>query len=239
MRMNLNELEIRVLGCLMEKELTTPEYYPLTVNALLSACNQKSNRDPVLTLTEADLLGALRSLGGRGLARLTTTGGRVGKYCHSVADNLGLDAAARSLLAELMLRGPQTVGELRNRCERMHAFACLEAVEEVLGRLRQYGPPLVGRMPRQAGRKEQRYGQFFAGLPETPEELDEPVSEGEGRVEPTAERALLAKPAVERQTVGQPRTDDRLSALEAGVGDARVEICTMRREVEELLSLFA
>ena len=109
MKMNLNELETRILGCLMEKELTTPENYPLSLNALVSACNQKSNRDPVMSVTENEVVSALQSLGSRGLARLTTTGGRVGKYCHSVAGKLGLAAATRAILAELMLRGPQTV----------------------------------------------------------------------------------------------------------------------------------
>ena len=166
MKMNLNELEIRILGCLMEKELSTPESYPLTLNALLSACNQKSNRDPVMVLTENEIAAGLQGLGSRGLARLTTTGGRVGKYCHSVEGKLGLAVPARALLAELMLRGPQTAGELRNRGERMAQFPDLEAVEEVLLELLKCGPPLVARLPRQAGRKEQRYAQLFAALPD-------------------------------------------------------------------------
>lgn len=219
MRMNLNELEIRVLGCLMEKELTTPEYYPLSLNALLNACNQKSNRDPVLSLTEADLVRGLEGLGSRGLARLTTTGGRVGKYCHNVAEKLGLDVAARALLAELMLRGPQTVGELRNRCERMIEFADLSAVEGVLAQLQQSGPPLVTRLPRQAGRKEQRYAQLFAGMPDFPEEEEEPVAE--------------------KRSGGVLPGNERLVQLEGEVGALREEIAALRQEVEELLAQFA
>ena len=218
MKMNLEEPEIRVLGCLMEKELTTPEYYPLSLNALVSACNQKSNRDPVLTMTEADVQRHLEALGSRGLARLTTTGGRVAKYCHSVADKLKLAPAARAVLAELMLRGPQTAGELRNRAERMAGLSDLAAVEAILLELQQCGPPLVARLPRQAGRKDQRYAQLFAGLPDLPE---------------------VTEPAVEKRVCGQPPENPRLLQLEAGVAVLREEIAHLRQEVEELLATFA
>lgn len=218
MRMNLEEQEIRVLGCLMEKELTTPEYYPLSLNALVSACNQKSNRDPVLTMTEADVQRQLEALGSRGLARLTTTGGRVAKYCHSVADKLKLAPAARAVLAELMLRGPQTVGELRNRAERMAALSDLAAVEAILLELQQCGPPLVARLPRQAGRKDQRYAQLFAGLPDFPQE---------------------AEPAAEKRAGVQPPENPRLLQLEAGAAVLREEVVHLRQEVEELLTSFA
>lgn len=221
MKMNLNELEIRILGCLMEKELTTPEYYPLSLNALVSACNQKSNRDPVLSLTEADVLGGLEALGLRGLARLTTTGGRVAKYCHSAADKLGLAPAARALLAELMLRGPQTAGELRNRGERM---AQSDDWEAVLMELQRSGPPLVTRLPRQAGRKEQRYAQLLAGPPEFAEQQEQPAEE---------------HPATEKRSGGRAPADERLLRLEAEVGTLRGEIAALRREVEELLAAFA
>ena len=223
MRMNLNELEIRILGCLMEKELTTPEYYPLTLNALLSACNQKSNREPAMSLTEADLVQGLQTLGSRGLARLTTTGGRVAKYCHSVADKLRLAPGARAVLAELMLRGPQTVGELRNRADRMTELADLASVEEILMELRQCGPPLVSRLPRQAGRKEQRYTQLFAGMPECAEEEEIP--------EP--------KRSIVRERGGQSAANERLVQLEAGVGTLRAETAALRQEVEELIAAFA
>jgi uncharacterized protein YceH (UPF0502 family) len=216
--MNLNELEIRILGCLMEKELTTPEQYPLTLNALVSACNQKSNRDPVMTLTEADMLRGLEGLGSRGLARLTTTGGRVAKYCHSVASKLELAEPSRALLAELMLRGPQTVGELRNRCERMVEFADLAAVEATLMELQQCGPPMVVRLPRQAGRKEPRYAQVFMGMPEFVEEEEEPV--------------------VERRSGGQVPANERLARLEAEVGTFRGEVAALRQEIEELIASF-
>lgn len=228
MRMNLSELEIRILGCLMEKELTTPENYPLSLNALLSACNQKSNREPVLSLTEPDALRGLEALGARGLARLTTTGGRVAKYRHSVSEKLGLAAPARAVLAELMLRGPQTVGELRNRAERMAELADLAAVEEILAELRQFGPPLVTRLPRQAGRKEQRWAQLFAGMPEVAEEEEA----ADAVVEPD-------RPAAGRRASGAAPGNERLAQLEAEVGTLRTEIVALRQELEELITSFS
>lgn len=243
MRMNLTELEIRVLGCLMEKELTTPEYYPLSLNALVSACNQKSNRDPVMCLTEADVTRGLEALGSRGLARLTTTGGRVAKYCHSVADKLHLGTPARAVLAELMLRGPQTVGELRTRGERMAELADLAAVEEILMKLQQCGPPLVRRLPRQAGRKEQRYAQLFAGAPEFTEEeetdVERPLVERSAVEGPSIERSAAERPSSERRGGGQAAASERLVRLEEGVGTLRGEIAALRQEVEELLAAFA
>ncbi|GFO58979.1 UPF0502 protein [Geomonas silvestris] len=223
MKMNLTDLEIRVLGSLMEKELTTPENYPLSLNSLMSACNQKSNRDPVLSLTESEVQKVLEGLGARGLARLTTTGGRVAKYVHSAADKLGLGVAARAILAELMLRGAQTAGELRNRAERMAPFADIEAVDAVLGELMRETPPMVVRLPRQPGRKEVRYAQVFGGMPELPEEVEEAED-----VEPARERALPYK---------LPMTG-RLLKLENEIADLRAETAALRREVEEFLAQF-
>ena len=228
MKMNLNDLEIRILGCLMEKELTTPENYPLSLNTLVSACNQKSNRDPVLNLTEAEVLRVLETLGSRGLARLTTTGGRVSKYCHSATDKLHLATAARAILAELMLRGPQTVGELRTRGERMAQFNDLASVEAVLAELQQAAPPFVVRLPRQAGRKELRYAQVFAGLPEFPPE------EEEAEQEKPAERRASSRGG-ERQAPG----NERVVRLGADIGELRSEISALRQEVEELMAQFA
>ena len=234
MKMNLNDLEIRVLGCLMEKELTTPENYPLSLNALVSACNQKSNREPVLNLSEPEVVRLLETLGARGLARLTTTGGRVAKYCHSATGKLGLSTEARSILAELMLRGPQTVGELRTRGERMTAFNDLAAVEAVLDELRQAAPPFVIRLPRQAGRKEQRYAQVFAGLPEflPEEEASEPEA---GGAEAGGAEARGAARAVERRAPAS----ERVARLEAEIGALRGEAAALRQEVEELMAQFA
>ena len=133
MKMNLTEVEIRILGCLIEKEQTIPENYPLSLNALTNACNQKSNRAPLMDLAEADVVRGLDKLGARGLARLTAASGRVAKYRHSLGDSLHLAPPALAVLAELMLRGPQTEGELRNRAERMTPFADIAAVEEMSG----------------------------------------------------------------------------------------------------------
>jgi uncharacterized protein YceH (UPF0502 family) len=218
MKMNLNEQEIRILGSLMEKELTSPENYPLTLNALVAACNQKSNREPVLVLTEHEVLGALQSLGLRGLARLTTTGGRVGKYCHSVAGKLGLAAPARATLTELMLRGPQTAGELRARVVRMVEIADQAAVEALLWELRRCAPPMVAILPRQPGKKEERYGQLFAGPPDWAAEEATPPARGEG---------------------GEAPRKERLAALQRGVEEMRGEISTLSLEIKELLALFS
>src|SRR5512137_1689643 len=115
----LNDLEVRVLGCLLEKELATPEYYPLTLNALTNACNQKSNRDPVIDLADADVVRALDSLRFQRLAHQSAEGVRAAKYCHNLEGLLRLEPQELAILAELLLRGPQTVGELRSRAERM------------------------------------------------------------------------------------------------------------------------
>lgn len=226
MRMNLSELEIRVLGALMEKEVTTPENYPLSLNALVNACNQKSNRDPVMNFTEAEVQRGLEALGARGLARLTTTGGRVAKYVHSVTGKLGLAEPARAVLAELMLRGPQTAGELRNRAERMAAFPDLGAVEEVLSELRRHGPPLVAQLPRQAGRKEPRWVQLLAGMPESAEEEAPGERAGAGEEE--------GAPVARREAPGA-----RVARLEEEVGVLREEIKELRREIEGLIAQFS
>ncbi|HEY6008535.1 MAG TPA: YceH family protein [Geobacteraceae bacterium] len=219
MKMNLDEVEIRILGCLIEKELTTPENYPLSLNALTSACNQKSNRAPVMDLAEADVVRGLDKLGARGLARLTAAGGRVPKYRHSCDDNLQLPPPALAVLAELMLRGPQTAGELRNRAERMTPLADIAAVEDILGTLLAFGPPLVTRLPRQPGHKEQRYAQLFAGVPDVPAD------------------ALVPPPEPARQRV--MAENERLARLDEEVSTLRAEIAHLRRAIEELRALFA
>lgn len=214
----LNPCEVRVLGCLVEKELATPEYYPLTLNALTAACNQKSNRDPVLTLEEADVVRALDSLRMKGLARQSAEGVRAAKYCHCLAEKFLLEPPELAVLAELLVRGPQTVGELRTRAERMRPFADLAAVEEVLRLLMERDEPLVARLPRQPGRKEQRHAHLFAGMPET--ESEEYAAPPEG--------ARL-----------QVRADDeRVAKLEEEVAALRAEVGELRRLMEEFRSQF-
>ena len=152
----LNEVEVRVLGCLIEKEMTTPEYYPLSLNALTNACNQKSNRDPVMALTEEDVVRALNRMRFNQLTVVSGESSRVAKYRHLLAEKMGLVPAELAVICELLVRGPQTVGELRTRCERMHSFADLAEVEDVLGELTDREHPLIVRLPRQPGRKEAR-----------------------------------------------------------------------------------
>lgn len=162
----LTPLEIRVAGSLMEKEITTPEYYPLSLNALVNACNQKSNRNPVTEYTESDVEKAMQSLQKQGLlVALHEAGSRVMKYRHVIGEKLDLKPEGAAILCELMLRGPQTVGELRSRADRMRTFSSLEAVETVLQSLTDSG--FVTRLPREPGRKESRYAHLLSGPVDT------------------------------------------------------------------------
>ena len=162
----LNDTEVRVLGCLIEKELTTPEYYPLSLNSLTNACNQKSNRNPVVSFDEADVEQALEGLQGKGLSRKTlTAGSRVTKYLHTTLDRFDLSKQEIAIICELMLHGPQTMGEVRTHAERMSPFGTLEEVEKNLQALMDYDPVLVEKLPRETGRKECRYTHLFSGRP--------------------------------------------------------------------------
>jgi uncharacterized protein len=214
----LNENEVRVLGSLIEKELTTPEYYPLSLNSLTNACNQKSNRDPVMALTEEDVVRALDSLRFKQFVVLSADGGRVPKYRHLLAEKLGLMPAEQAVICELLVRGPQTVGELRTRGERMHPFSDLAAVEEVLQELTQRENPLITLMPRQPGRKEGRYAQLFSAMPECGDESSE------------------ARPEAARQRV--VAENERITKLEADVAGLREEVAGLRQMVEEFKSAF-
>lgn len=214
----LNDVEVRVLGCLIEKELTTPEYYPLTLNGLTNACNQKSNRDPVLSLAEADVVRALDRLKFKGMARLSAEAGRVPKYCHSLTEKYRFAPPELALLAELLLRGPQTVGELRGRAERMAPFADLPAVEQVLEVLMELDPPLVMRLQRLPGRKESRYAHLLAGEPQLAAEESTPPPEA-------ARLKVMAE-------------DERISKLEEEVGALRSEVAELRQLVEEFKAQF-
>jgi uncharacterized protein YceH (UPF0502 family) len=163
-------VEIRVLGCLIEKQRTTPDAYPLSLNSLRLACNQSTNRDPVVEYDEPTIRHALDGLSRRGWARLASgPGSRAVKFRHLFDEALSLDGEEISILAVLMLRGPQTPGELKGRTERLHAFSSLEDVDDVLARLGDR--ELVVRLPRRPGQKEDRYGQLLGGEPG-----DEPVA---------------------------------------------------------------
>jgi uncharacterized protein len=163
----LGATEQRVLGCLLEKQMSTPDYYPLTLNTLVNACNQSTNRDPVLVLEEASVLEAIEGLRDRQLVWcVDAAGSRVQKYEHRIDATLGLSVQESAILAELLLRGPQTPGELLNRCTRMYAFPDLQEAEVALGVMLEAEPPLVARLPRQPGTKEARYAHTLGNLPE-------------------------------------------------------------------------
>ncbi len=166
MELLLSSTEVRVLGSLVEKEATIPEYYPLSLNALCAACNQKSNREPVMSLTDADVAAAIESLRAKGMA-LDISGGehRVHKYAHRLGEVFNFERREQAVLCVLLLRGPQTVGELRGRTERLYAFDDLSAVEAALTHLAERTPPLVRKLARQAGEKESRYAHLLAGEP--------------------------------------------------------------------------
>jgi uncharacterized protein YceH (UPF0502 family) len=165
----LSDVETRVLGSLVEKELTTPEYYPLSLNALVNACNQKSNRDPAMSLDEETAREALRTLDKKGLAGpADNMVSRVSKYEHRLQEAFNFTRHEIALLAELLLRGPQTPGELRSRADRMHKFDDLGVVQSTLQRLMKREPPLVKVLPRQPGTKEARYAHLLSGDVDVP-----------------------------------------------------------------------
>jgi uncharacterized protein len=202
--MNLDSHEVRVLGSLLEKEITTPEYYPLSLNALVNACNQKSNRDPVVHFDEDTVENALELLREKGLSlNITGAGSRVPKYGHRLSEKLNLGRRELAILCELMVRGPQTVGELRNRAERMHSFSDLAEVESVLERMAE----LVTKLPRRPGEKEVRYAHLLSGVPEAASAVEEQTAE----------------------TVAAPR-GDRIAAIEAEIAQLRREIEEMKQQ---------
>ncbi len=218
MEITLNDTEVRVLGSLIEKELTTPEYYPLSLNSLTNACNQKSNRDPAMSLAEEEVVRALDSLRFKQLAVLSADGGRVPKYRHLLAEKSGLMPAELAIICELLVRGPQTVGELRTRGERMYPFGDLAAVEEVLQELLVRETPLITLLPRQPGRKEGRYAQLYSGIPESSDESSE------ARPEPARQRVLAE--------------NERIAKLEAEVALLHEEVAELRRLMEEFKKQF-
>ena len=213
----LDDIEARVVGCLVEKDLATPEYYPLTLNALTNACNQKSNRDPVMLFEETDVIRALDSLRQKQMAHQSAEGVRAAKYCHNLEAVLNLDPEDLAILAELLLRGPQTVGELRNRAERMCPVGDLQAVEELLQNLMEREVPLVMRLPRQPGRKEHRFTHLLSGLPDLEESA-----------------ALPTEPA--RLKVAAE--NDRFTRLEEEVAALRAELDEVSKQLKAFQSQF-
>jgi uncharacterized protein YceH (UPF0502 family) len=204
----LHPVEVRVLGSLLEKEITTPEYYPLSLNALINACNQKSNREPAVSYDEDAVLAAVDSLRAKGLATIISgAGSRVPKYAHRISDALNLGRRELAIICELMLRGPQTVAELRTRAERMHRFNDPLEVESVLDRM----PQLAVKLPRRPGEKEPRYAHLLSGPVQTQE----------------AEAAPAFAP---RQ--------DRVAALESEVAELRREIDQLKTQFADFRKQF-
>lgn len=207
----LSPEEARVLGVLVEKALTTPEYYPLSLNAVVMACNQKNNRQPVTAYDESMVVRAIDDLRDKRLvAMVTESGARVPKYKQLAGEQLGLDPKDIALVAELLLRGPQTPGELRNRADRMTEFADLASVQTALDGLATRALPMVVRLPRQPGMKECRYAHLLGG----------PIQVTEGEVAPPVEPA--------RGAVQADR--DRLAALEQEVIRLKAEWQAVRDE---------
>ena len=166
----LTDIEARILGCLIEKQVTTPDSYPLTLNSLVLACNQKSNRDPVVDYDDVTVVKGLDGLRDKKLAMMIgMDGARVPKYEHNCEYTLPMPAAELALLGVLMLRGPQTAGELKTRTERYHAFASVEDVETVLNRMADQPTPLIVKLPRQPGKREGRFAHLLCGEPVVPE----------------------------------------------------------------------
>jgi len=211
----LTHVETRILGALIEKDITTPDYYPLSLNALINACNQKSNRDPVMNLDESAVRDALLSLNQKGLAgAVSSADSRVPKYEHRLQEAFNLPRAETAVLCVLMLRGPQTPGELRGRTERMHRFEELSDVNSALQRLSQRDPPLVRMLPRQPGTKEARYAHLLSGEVE------------------------IAEPAHEPAPADNTADSERIARLESEVGSLKAEIAELKTDFREFQKRF-
>ena len=211
----LTETEARVVGSLVEKQLTTPEYYPLTLNALTAACNQKSNRDPVMSLGETEIMTAIDSLRDKNLVYLYYgTGSRTVKYKHMVPSVYDLNEAGVAIVAVLLLRGPQTIGEIRERTGRLHEFGGLNEVQEMLDELTRRDEPIVIKLERQPGQKEARYAHLLSGE--------------------VAQEKIMAAP---RTTAGDG-SNDRIEKLENEVESLRSELAEFRQTFDEFRKQF-
>jgi hypothetical protein len=216
LELDLDPIEKRVLGSLMEKDMTTPEYYPLTLNALLAACNQKSNREPVMEVDEAAVRSALRKLHEKELAGIARAEGRVARYEHRMGEALNLGRRESALICTLLLRGAQTPGELRGRSERMHRLEDVDEVQLVLQKLIEHDPPLVRMLARQPGTKEARYADLFS----------------------VADSSDDAAVMDARVVVGSPSREDRIARLEAEIAELRAELEALRQQFADFRSQF-
>jgi uncharacterized protein YceH (UPF0502 family) len=214
----LNEMEARVLGALLEKEITTPDYYPLSLNSLVNACNQKSNRDPVMNVDEDSVRDALRTLQDNSLARsVSAVDSRVTKYEHRLQEAFNFDRREAALFCELLLRGPQTTGELRMRAERMHPFDDLSEAQSALQRLMNREPPLVKVLARQPGTKESRYIHLLSGDVK--------------RVSSTTGREVPAALEGEKMD-GFSRLSSEMAELRRDVADLKQQFAAFRKHFE-------
>ena len=212
----LTAAEARVLGSLIEKEVTTPDYYPLSMNALMNACNQRSNREPIMDLDGDDVRQALHSLEAKGLAGgARSADGRVTKYEHWLGEAFNFSRAETALICVLLLRGPQTPGELRGRTERMHEFTEISDVTAGLQKLMDREPPLVAILPRQPGARESRYAHLLCGP-----------------VESAALPALVSSYADPGAPTSQQ--DQRIAQLESTVAELQREVAALREKIESL-----
>jgi uncharacterized protein YceH (UPF0502 family) len=217
--MQLTAIEVRILGALIEKESTTPDVYPLSLNALTTACNQSSNRDPVMSLSDDSVRWAINNLRQQSLVRaIQPSDSRVMKYQHLVAEKLGLDAHALAVMCVLMLRGAQTIGEIKTRTTRLAEFASIADVEATLSGL--LTREIVAELPRRPGQKEVRYAHLLSGP------------------------ATVPSDAEERETSSVPTTatdagDGRVAALEATVDELRRELAELRAQFEDFKRQFA
>ncbi|NNK96140.1 MAG: YceH family protein [Desulfobacterales bacterium] len=216
MNILLTDHEVRLLGCLIEKEMATPDYYPLTLNALVNACNQKSNRNPVVSFDEEIVLYGLNGLKESKMIRQSNVS-RVPKYEHIFANDLKLVAREKAVICILMLRGPQTIGEIRGRTERLYSFQDLDEVQETLSTLED--TELVKKLPRQPGRKESRYTHLLSGEP------------GENIVEGVDDRR-------ESETVILRKKNDRSGDLQEQLDLLRLDLQNLKLEFETFKSQF-
>lgn len=213
----LTETEVRVVGSLVEKQLTTPEYYPLTLNALTAACNQKSNRDPVMSLGETEIMAAVDRLRDENLVYLFYgSGSRTVKYKHMLPSVYELDPAGTAVMAVLMLRGPQTIGEIRERTGRMHEFGDLNEVQQTLDDLSRRDEPLIVKLERQPGQKEARYAHLLSGAVDV---------------------TKLAA-AAERTTSAGSASNDRIEKLETEVEQLKSELAEFKAMFDEFRKQF-
>jgi uncharacterized protein YceH (UPF0502 family) len=216
MPLELSPIETRVLGALLEKERTTPEYYPLSLHALVVACNQTTNREPIVSYDDRTVEQGLDRLREKKLAMLIhTAGARVPKYRHTLLDSYNLDARELALLCVLMLRGPQTPGELRSRSERMCGSMTLPEIEKCLEELTSGGDPLIRMIPARAGQKENRYVQLLSGEPDLESWVTTP--------------APVAAPASEK---------GRIDTLESELESLKSEFRTLREDLEAFKKSF-